>query len=508
MWKVIHKRRDAVLLIQRAMRGCMDRSVAIDLREQQRSPLEQLWDANREMVYYYDRSTGKSTYLEPSQAYRPLVRDRLSQALVQAWPSIDQGREAENKNNFGLPAGLANFAPSLAMCCVCNARKCTRLCTDCGTIQNRDNPDSKGPSEMPYCFPCFTMAHATDDTEHHRFSDAAEAATKDQGGLVCCMCTTAPATRKCQGILDDSQIDELCSVLQRSASRLWPEILAKANVGGERKLALMLQGIMGSGSDAGAAASHFSPAQLQQVRMMLERTRAECDEVYCEECYKEVHAGGRRLLHKWVGFKANADICSVCTKSPAEVVCKECDDHKYCNSCFRVFHAMGRKRKHKHSQLLEELEYGQDYCLVCTRRTGTVLCQNVLGKGEDGICRKRHCDSCYECVHKPLCDAVSEDLRNKELAFHVHKGTADADPNLGDEDVVCCLCGEMADQKCVECGDLYCSRTWMGNPGCWATTHAKGAKQKHKTITLASLKPAAPPPGGYGQFAPKSKRSS
>ena len=52
-------------------------------------------------------------------------------------------------------------------------------------------------------------------------------------------------------------------------------------------------------------------------------------------------------------------------------------------------------------------------------------------------------------------------------------------------------CGEEADAKCVECGDLYCSRTWMGNPGCWATTHAKGNKTSHKTVTLESLKPKA-----------------
>ena len=77
----------------------------------------------------------------------------------------------------------------------------------------------------------------------------------------------------------------------------------------------------------------------------------------------------------------------------------------------------------------------------------------------------------------------------------------DADPNLGDEGVVCCVCGEEADQKCVECKDLFCSRTWMGNPGCWTTTHAKGEKTKHKCVSLESLKPDAPPAGGYAAWA-------
>ena len=162
---------------------------------------------------------------------------------------------------------------------------------------------------------------------------------------------------------------------------------------------------------------------------------------------------------------------------------------------------MGRKRKHRHSPLLEELEYGQTFCLVCNRRAGTVLYQNIIGKGDEARCSKRHCESCNECVHKITCDMIAQDVAAKEQIFMMKRGQAPPDPNLGDATVVCCLCGEEADQKCVQCGDLYCSRTWMGNPGCFTTCHMKGEKVKHKTITLASLKPAAAPPGGYAQFA-------
>jgi hypothetical protein len=31
---------------------------------------------------------------------------------------------------------------------------------------------------------------------------------------------------------------------------------------------------------------------------MLERTRAECDECYCLDCYLSLHANGKRALHK------------------------------------------------------------------------------------------------------------------------------------------------------------------------------------------------------------------
>ena len=78
--------------------------------------------------------------------------------------------------------------------------------------------------------------------ENHRFEDAKEVMKREKGStLICCSCTELPATRKCMGILDDAQIDDLCTQLQRSVARKWPEILSQANVGGERKLALMLE---------------------------------------------------------------------------------------------------------------------------------------------------------------------------------------------------------------------------------------------------------------------------
>jgi hypothetical protein len=44
-------------------------------------------------MYYYNRLDGISTYHEPdTKIYRPLVRDRRSDALVQAWPSLDETR--------------------------------------------------------------------------------------------------------------------------------------------------------------------------------------------------------------------------------------------------------------------------------------------------------------------------------------------------------------------------------------------------------------------------------
>ena len=46
-------------------------------------------------------------------------------------------------------------------------------------------------------------------------------------------------------------------------------------------------------------------------------------------------------------------VCAVCTRSPAAVDCQDCNN-QYCQSCFKVFHAMGRKKKHKHGKLMEQ----------------------------------------------------------------------------------------------------------------------------------------------------------
>ena len=234
--RTLKTRRNAATTIQRVIRGTMDRLIAEDLREQQASIWEQLWDGTRELVYYYNRNTEKSTYMEPAEAYRPLVRDRLSQSLVQAWPFLDEDKMAkstgsshpslvsppilpitivtilavesrvhiqpEDRTNLTviiiiitivllllrplitittiiscltalIPAaeGATVSKPGLALCCYCNVRKCVRLCVDCPHMEGMAS-SSAGPKlrpVTPYCFPCYTLAHSTDETETHRY---------------------------------------------------------------------------------------------------------------------------------------------------------------------------------------------------------------------------------------------------------------------------------------------------------------------------------------------------
>jgi hypothetical protein len=504
-------RRKGIQIIQRVMRGCMDRIVATDLREQQAAEWEQLWDGSRQLVYYYNRSTGKSTYLEPAEAYRPLVRDRLSQRLVQAWPSLDaeRGMGEKTAEAAAIPQGATEVRPELSICVMCNVRKCVRLCRDCtppAMSQTLNSMTLTRNPVVPYCFPCFIIAHSSDNTENHQYDDASDALKKD-GVLMCASCAQVPATRKCLGIFDDRKIDDICTQLQKSVPRKWPDILKNAGVGGERKLNILLEQISGSSTTMdGSDSSSLSITQLQQVRVLLERTRAECDECYCDECYVGVHSAGKRSSHKWIGFQENAQVCGVCTRSPAEIVCKDCDDHGYCNQCFKVFHSMGRKRKHRNTPLFEQAEFGQDMCGVCTRRVSTYVCPNIIRGGDEPRCNLRLCNSCHACNHAPICDIIAEDLAEK-VAYRQAKsdGTA-VNPNVAEEGAeICCVCGEDADTQCHECGDMYCSRTWMGNPGCWATHHSKGNRASHTTVRIDDIKSLSTassiPKGGYAAWA-------
>lgn len=49
--------------------------------------------------------------------------------------------------------------------------------------------------------------------------------------------------------------------------------------------------------------------------------------------------------------------------------------------------------------------------------------------------------------------------------------------------LVCVNCGSKeVDIKCMQCGDFYCSETWMGHPGCFVLLHSKGNRARHKRI--------------------------
>jgi hypothetical protein len=186
--------------------------------------------------------------------------------------------------------------------------------------------------------------------------------------------------------------------------------------------------------------------------------------------------------------------------------CADCDSI-FCKQCFKVFHSKGRKKKHIHSLIKEEQPISDGgsadigYCSLCERRIITAHCDRCNSFSG--------CDSCYECIHMPECSGSSQitsvdKIRNK---------TVMGDASKNEYSLACSVCGERAgecshlcsyasyialsmriiykinviiiydfiyiDQMCSQCGDLYCSRTWMGNPGCFIRFHSKGNRVSH-----------------------------
>lgn len=469
--RIVQQRRRNVLNLQRFCRGLCGRRQAHNLREQQWARWEQLWDDRHQCMYYYNIDTKVSTYETPAFVYRPMVRHMRTLQLIQAWPFLDSD-----------PAYGRIGVPSLTvlMCSVCNIRKAIRICDVC----------LSPPSPMTYtekaafCFPCFTKKHFENiELQEHTYRDITEPMDAlDKVEFLKCAECDEPATRQCLGILDDFELDALCERLSKMPCDSWRAVLLEANIGGERKIELLLSQIQLDNTSSGGQSEYLTSVQLQAVRSALERTRAECDECYCTSCYLDVHAGGKRSTHRWRGFQPNAPVCVVCSRSIAEIRCRDCGDSIYCGACFRVFHGKGRKRKHNFSLVLENIDDDQIFCQICTRRAATETC--------DG-CGHMACESCHEFKHKRNCPANEP-------------------PEAVDDNPmpVCVSCGEKADQRCAQCGDDYCSNTWMGNPGCFAKLHHKGNRLNHVLEELPVWIPTKKKKGKQKSKMAKQKKSS
>jgi hypothetical protein len=352
-------------------------------------------------VYYFNRSTGQSSYAEPPEHFRPLVRDLYSDALVQAWPQIE---------NPGAYLAVETSLSDAFICGVCRNRPSVRVCLECeATLPTGQTVN------LSYCFPCYSFAHIN-EKEGHRFRDA----DTPPGEFLTCSECELPATRKCQGFISEKRLERLCNELKKSGPTEWDSVLRAAGILDENKLRLLLNAVSES-------ANGSVVVQWQQLKSLLERSRAECDENYCLDCYRSIHSGGKRSNHVWIGFREYAVVCLVCSHAPAEVRCIECAEDS-CTLCFKILHAMGRKRRHKSSLLIEENPFNAVMCGECLRRVGTLPCPSSCGF--------IGCNSCCECVHIPSCPRL---LRSPEDRYS------------------CVLCREPADSTCIECGDLCTS---------------------------------------------------
>jgi hypothetical protein len=124
------------------------------------------------------------------------------------------------------------------------------------------------------------------------------------------------------------------------------------------------------------------------------------------------------------------------------------------------------------------------YCQLCDRRLGTDLCY---------FCNRYFCNSCHECYHSKTCALNPQTSPAPAAQLSPSRPSTSGTGTgggVGEAPPVCVQCGEEADQQCEQCRDFYCSRVWMGNPGCFQTYHSKGNRVNHTAVPIAVLAPA------------------
>ena len=286
----------------------------------------------------------------------------------------------------------------------------------------------------------------------HTFTITKQSRAED---LRCVVCSKL-ATRRCQGpaisrlVFDDLK-EKIAAATQlegtREAMDLPPLRAVKDFVkeyglpfSDERCAVLHLE------CGGGAVPTRDQAGFWRALEATLEETKAECNDTYCADCWKDTHKKGRRAQHHWLGFAAGAPICVMCEVAVAERHCEICADD-LCTGCAVATHLRGKKHRHNMLPIREPLKNKkQKYCSICDIRAGSEECPL--------------CDSCLEFKHDEVCPEA-------------HKK---ADPN---KPTKCVVCGRPPDVRCVECGDVYCSVKWMGNPGCFVKVHRKGNRRQH-----------------------------
>jgi hypothetical protein len=348
-----------------------------------------MWDAENGAFYFFNAKAQISTWEEPSVPYRPMVRDRFTQLLVPAWPSLD------------LDKPLADRQPEPGMCMVCKVDEATRFCNSCDQPRFEGKHPKWGDGKFHFCFKCFASHHNVSAAfRKHEFTITKKF---DAAPLRCCVCAEL-ATRRCHG----------------------------------------------------SAGTH-------------------CDANFCAGCWKTTHRRGKRAQHVWTGFVAAAPVCVMCEAQVAVQHCVQCNDD-LCKSCSDDTHSKGKKTRHTFKKIIEKYdpEDGEELCSFCGTRKATKDDEWGNNATRCRECKAALCDSCAAFNHEDVCEKLVNAFGDRTtLITHPTK---------------CIVCGRGPKEKdgtknsftrCIQCGDVYCTNKWMGNPGCFAKHHAKGHLREH-----------------------------
>ena len=379
-WKQLFKRlmksrRKCATLVQTIFRRHCARGMASFLREQQRSPWEQLWSVGSQAFFWINRETQSCSWNVPNNvAYRPMIKHSGTKKLIQAWPFLNS-----NNNN------MISYDPNaLPRCVICKVKAATRKCEDC--------LDGIG---LMYCFTCFVDFHYKQiELRSHRFSIIHQ--KPPSRPLKCCQCE-ALATRKCHGISIDESLFSFISKQKIYSNNNMNNITKKKKKGKNLKPTNVIPSI--DELDDLLRNDFRAPISVEMVRKFyhdyyslnmrhrlnpienqLQKTnnlltqgehdccfwstlerflrllmKQSCNDTYCDSCWEASHSSGFRSKHIWTGFHPGyVTTCSECTDSPSTIHCKTCQD-SFCSQCFQNLHSNPhRQSTHDWSSLIKE----------------------------------------------------------------------------------------------------------------------------------------------------------
>nr|CCA24025.1 conserved hypothetical protein [Albugo laibachii Nc14] len=180
-----------------------------------------------------------------------------------------------------------------------------------------------------------------------------------------------------------------------------------------------------------------------------------CQEHYCRRCFDRIHRGGStRKQHLCEFYQENARVCDECQTLIATSVCSTCNG-VLCEECMRLTgHRQGRKAHHHTEVVQQRLEPGEKACDQCFSRRGEVTCS---------YCKRLLCHVCNQGSHAYVCGESAYNRLKAEF----------------DRESMCVECGELADRRCIKCGDQYCSIRRIGQLDCFENFHQKGNRLRH-----------------------------
>ncbi|CAM9506452.1 unnamed protein product [Chrysoparadoxa australica] len=455
---LVAKRCKAAVMLQCAYRQRAAHQLYQSLAAQKASRWEELWDDENHRSYFHNLDSLETSWDEPGAPYRPLVRDKFTQRLVQAWPMLDIEKEQQREAEPGF-------------CMRCKEEKATRMCNEC----SHKDLKSWSRGKWHYCFACYAERHAERvELRSHTFTLTSDGGDVRLPPLTCSNCGEL-ATRRCLGIaLPAAVLEEvdkkiaLARLQQRGENRKGGAQQGDSLVTREGfldflvdecKLPFSSSRVQALYTDClGEGTSRRSPVEFWLVcKRELREGQDNCDDVLCAACWQLIHKRGQRAKHRWMGFQAGAEVCVCCAKHAAERRCGVCED-ALCAGCFKETHASGKRRNHPWSLVMEEglEEENAVGCESCSRRLATERCD---------ACGAQLCDSCCAFEHPKACPA---------------RGAAEE----GDEEVLleCSVCGKVPTKMCRQCQVVYCEHTWIGNEGgCFGKDHMKGQRRFHTT---------------------------